>query len=108
MAKKAKWVIRLGESEWKRHTYARPASDALRLLGSVRRGAQVGALAVDAQGNYLQVVGDCMVALNRSQIASALATASTSIGPNWDVRPVQRQVVAPVVVVKRRRVLAPA
>ena len=108
MAKKAKWVIRLGETEWKRHTYTRPASDGLRLLGSVRRGAQVGALAVDAQGNYLQVVGDCTVSLNRSQIASALTTASTSNGPHWDAQPVQRQVVAPVVVIKRRRVLAPA
>ena len=99
-------MVRLGESEWIRHTYARPAGDGLRLLGSIRRGGQVGALAVTDRGEYFQVVGDYQVALNRSQIARAVAAAS--IGTYRDARPVQRQAAAPVIVVKRRRVLVPA
>ena len=101
-SKKTKWIVRLGESEWIRHTYARTVSDGLRLLGSVRRGAQVGALGVNEQGEFVQVVGDYLVALNRAQIARAVAAAS--IDTYRDVCAVQRQAVAPVIVVKRRRI----
>ena len=105
LAKKSKWMVRLGESEWMRHTYARTESDGLRLLGSVRRGIQVGALGVTEQGEYVQVVGDHMVALNRSQISRVLDSAQ--ICARGNVRPMQRPSVSPVVIVKRRRVIVP-
>ncbi|MES2948830.1 MAG: hypothetical protein V4858_09860 [Pseudomonadota bacterium] len=65
MPKKQSWFIRLGQPEWERHTYARPKSDALQLLGSVRRGMQIGALAKTEDGEYVQVVGDFVTPLNK-------------------------------------------
>ena len=102
MAKKKKWIVRLGRPEWERHTYERPEGDALRLLGSVRRGPQVGALAVTDDGAYVQVVGDHLVELNCSQIAGAIAVASIKTCKSG--RPIAKSGVAPVVVVKRRRI----
>jgi hypothetical protein len=52
------WVVRLGREEWQRFTYERPEGSPLQLLGSVAQGAGIGALAVDEDGNYLQVNGD--------------------------------------------------
>jgi hypothetical protein len=105
-SKKMKWHIRLGESEWVRYTYARTESDGIRLLGSVRRGAQVGALGINDQGDYIQIVGDYVVSLNRSQITKALGTAS--VGTYRAAIPVQQKPAAPVIVIKRRRILLPA
>lgn len=106
-SKKSKWHVRLGEAEWIRYTYARTENDGLRLLGSVRRGAQVGALGVTEQGDYVQVVGDYVIPLlNRQQIAKAIPVAT--IGAHRVARPVQQKAAAPVIVVKRRRVLVPA
>lgn len=107
MGKKAKWLVSLGESEWLRYTYSRPLSDSLRLIGSVKRGLQVGALAVTAEGDYVQLVGDHMVSVNRSQILQAIASAtkaseSRSDGAHFFTPPSGR---APVVMVKKRRVL---
>lgn len=101
MSKKAQWFVRLGATEWIRYTYARKPEDGLRLIGSVRRGAQVGALGETALGEYVQVVGDFVVVLNRRQISKAVAVA-----PESDRRGpfVQTQVRAPVVVIKRRRI----
>lgn len=107
MPKKSKWVVRLGQSEWSRYTYQRTAKDGLQLLGSVRRGAQVGALALTDQGTYVQVVGDHTINLNQSQITGALASAQKPVN-NWE-RPTRVQPVAPpVVIVKRRRILEAA
>lgn len=62
----------MGRAEWARHTYARANGDELQLLGSVQRGSQAGALAMTANGQYVQVVGDFVVPLNRSQILNAI------------------------------------
>lgn len=96
-----RWIVRLGEPEWSRHTHAK--HEGLSLLGSVRRGAQVGALAQTVQGDYVQVVGDFIAPLNRAQLSRAVA-AATAMGTYGEMRPVQRPAPAPVVSVKRRRV----
>ena len=103
--------MRLGPHEWSRFTYVRPADDPLTLIGSVRRGPQVGALGVTGQGEYVQVVGDHISALNSFQIARAVAHAKAA--PQLEARqPVQRAAVAvtPVVTItiKKRRSLKPA
>jgi hypothetical protein len=104
LVKKENWLVRFGRDEWSRHTYARPANDAIRLLGSVRRGAQIGALGITTDEQYVQVVGDFIVPLNKSQISNAIAkfkTLEAQLPP-----PSMPRVAAPppVVVVKRRRV----
>jgi hypothetical protein len=105
MANNKKWIVRLGESEWMRHTYARAPGEWPRLLGSVRHGAQVGALGQTEQGDFVQLVGDYEVPLSRTQITKAMAHAVTV-----EARPVRPMRVAttPVVIVKKRRVLVPA
>ncbi len=99
--------MRLGVPEWSRYTYARPEGDALRLLGSVRRGPQMGALAMTEDGHYVQVVGDYVTPLNSSQLTRALAKAK----PEELSYPVQKAVVRvgppPVVTIKRRRTYVP-
>lgn len=99
---KQRWYVRLGETEWSRHTYARPDGDRLQLLGSVRHGAGVGALAIASDGTYLQVNGDYERPLSKGRIRQALAKA-TSDAP---AQPRQRSGPQPrpaVVIVKRRR-----
>lgn len=99
--------MRLGVPEWSRYTYARPEGDALRLLGSVRRGPQMGALAMTEDGQYVQVVGDYVTPLNSSQLTRAMAKAK----PEEPSYPVQRTVARvgppPVVTIKRRRTYVP-
>lgn len=107
MSKKSRWVVRLGGAEWSHYTYARPHGDSLRLIGSVQRGLQVGALAVTAEGIYVQLVGDHMVSINRSQIVVAIAAATKASESRMDgayffVPPLGP---TPVVIVKKRRVL---
>ena len=99
-----RWHVQLGEEHWGRFTYARSAGDPLRLLGSVARGAQIGALAELSEGRYVQVNGDHIAPLSDSQVRHAVATAKLA-APR--VRP--RRTPAPqaaVVTVKRRRILA--
>src|SRR5687767_13792701 len=67
------WVVRLGREEWQRFTYERPEGNPLRLLGSVSKGAGIGALAVDEDGNYLQVNGDHVSLLSSGQLRRAVA-----------------------------------
>jgi len=103
VAKKQCWFVRLGQPEWARHTYARPKDDPLRLLGSVRRGMQVGALAQSADGEYFQVVGDFVVPLSKWKIEAAVAKATTTevfASPRAMTKPAP----PPIIVVKRRRV----
>ncbi|NPC57800.1 hypothetical protein [Caenimonas soli] len=98
------WVVRLGREEWQRFTYERSEGSPLRLLGSVRRGAAIGALAADLDGNYLQVNGDHVSPLNNAQLRRAVAVAKTADWtPTMPAR--HRQSRVPVVVIKRRRVL---
>ena len=57
LAKKSHWSIRLGQPEWSKFTYQRPADDPLKLLGSARHGHQYGALA-KLEDELVLVVGD--------------------------------------------------
>lgn len=103
---KPKWQVRLGELEWKRYTYPRTNEDNLRLLGSVRRGAQVGALAMTDDGKYVQVVGDYILPLNTGQLTRAVAQAvclQRGAQTFEIVAPPPSPSSQPVVVIKRRR-----
>lgn len=110
MAKKNAWFIRLGQIEWSRHTYPRHDDNELTLLGSVRRGAQIGALAITNEGQYVQVVGDHIITLNNSKIRLALSKANAAnpqraVEPSFSApRIASVASTVPVVVVKRRRV----
>ena len=107
------WQVRLGQAEWARFTYARPAGDSMRLLGSARRGMQMGALAVTTDGQYVHVVGDHITELSTILIKNAISRAEvfekSSSVHHWPVqRPSTVGATAPVVVIKRRRVAVPA
>lgn len=106
MRNKVDWLVKLGEVEWSRFTYARGESDPLRLLGSVRRGAQLGALAITADERYVQVVGDFVSPLPNGEISRALARARKlqPYEPYVRPRPAAGTAPAPIVTVKRRRV----
>jgi len=98
------WVVRLGREEWMRFTYERADNPALQLLGSVERGPQAGALAVDQDGRYLQVNGDYTSPLNSSQLRRAVAIAKNLSSTSLAVRS-QATPNVPVVTIKRRRVM---
>jgi len=100
---KAKWVVRLGQSEWVRHTHTRNVGESLRLLGSVQHGAQVGALAVDGNGDYFQVNGEYVSPLNKRYIAKAISAAQSHVPSRYEP-PRQRSASPPVVTVRRSRV----
>ena len=104
--KKQGWSVRLGEIEWSRFTYARAQDDSLRLLGSVRRGMQMGALAITADGTYVQVVGDQTSRLNTGQISRAIdkARGLQPKEPYLVQRTVPRAAPTTVIIVKRRRI----
>ena len=103
------WRVFLGRAAWSRYTYERPEGDDLKLLGSVSKGAQVGALAMTAEGEYVQVVGDYMVPLKTKEIAKAVANAPREPNPvlsgetpSWLA--FRKEAPVPVVIVKKRRV----
>lgn len=107
--RKSGWRVVLGAAAWSRYTYERPESDDLKLLGSVSKGAQVGALALTAEGVYVQIVGDHQVPLKTKEIAKAVAHAPkepkselSRERPSW--RAPRKESLAPVVMVKKRRV----
>jgi hypothetical protein len=113
---KKTWTVSLDPSNWAAFTYRRADGDDLRLLGCIRRGLQMGALAVDLRGRYVQVNGDYVTELNQSQIAAAVRRASAAAAPlaaptghdhdaphlRATTKPPAKP---PVVVVRRRRVL---
>jgi hypothetical protein len=74
----------------------------LTLLGSVKRGLQVGALAVNQDRQYFQVVGDHLTLLNSAQITRAMAKSKVTDGQPAHRAP-PRASTAPVVIVKKRR-----
>ncbi|AKJ31675.1 hypothetical protein [Caldimonas brevitalea] len=101
------WRVRLGDVYWRRFTHPRAEDDPLRLLGSIERGAQIGALAVDPEGLYFQVNGDHLAALSTSQVRAAVRRAQGGGSNDPEPRPkANPQQSAPVVIVKRKRVLA--
>lgn len=111
MSINTRWVVRLGRDEWRRHTYERPQELGLRLLGSVTCEALVGALAVTPEGQYLQINGDYVSPLNTSELRSAVAEALRSRDDSNDWRPELARPAtapAPLITVKRRRVIAAA
>lgn len=107
--RKAGWRVVLGRTAWSRHTYERPEGDDLKLLGSVRKGAQVGALAMTAQGEYVQVVGDHLAPFRTKEISKAVANAPKESNPEYSKETLpwieaRKESPAPVVIVKKRRV----
>ncbi|MCW7539528.1 hypothetical protein OOT46_16925 [Aquabacterium sp. A7-Y] len=100
------WRVRLGEMYWRRFTHPRPEGDTLELLGSIERGAQIGALAVNGEGHYFQLNGDHSTVLSTSQVRAAVrrAEAAPQVAPPRQRLSVPAQ--PPVVIVKRRRVPA--
>ena len=69
MIKKARWQVRLGELEWSRYTYARDDGEAtFKLLGSLQKGQQRGALAQRPDGVYVMLLGDFETELNHKGV----------------------------------------
>jgi hypothetical protein len=103
------WRVVLGRAAWLRHTYERPEGDELKLIGSVSKGAQLGALAMTAEGAYVQVVGDHLTPLKTRAVAKAVANAPKEPDPVLakQSRPCpvgHKEILAPVVIRKKRRV----
>jgi len=79
------------------------ARDGMRMLGTVQRGMQIGALALLPDGTYAQVNGDVVERLNTSRVLYAMR------GKHAAAPRMARPVAAPaaVVVKKRRRIVVP-
>ncbi len=106
MAKHVQLHVRLGEPDWSKYTYARTGDDAcLTLLGSVQKGQQRGALAQKTDGEYVMLVGDYEMPLNQHQIRAALQSGRTS-PPRVTWTAPKPSTTVPVVIVKKRRVIA--
>lgn len=95
--------ITLGEG-WRQFAFAQAD---IELLGVIRRGIEIGALARAKDGTFLQVNGDMRQALNTSRIQALLRTARTLVKPAPVTRqPSTERRAAVVVIVKpKRRVL---
>ena len=107
MRREKVWDIRLGDAHWLAHTYRRASGQEFRLLGSIARGQQVGALAVTPQGQYLQVNGDYVTPLSAGQVRRALLAVQSSQA--WRTPQTRAAAADNVVVhVKRRRKVAVA
>jgi hypothetical protein len=92
--------ITMGEV-WRQ--FAFPQED-VEFLGVIRRGIEIGALAKDQAGGYLQVNGDMRQPLNKSRITALLRSARESVVKAPVVRqPTAEQRAAVVVVVKPKR-----
>ncbi len=65
---------------------------------------QVGALAKTQNGEYVQVVGDFVVPLNKRKIETALTKAGGSSDAGPAARSPNKAAPPPVVTVKRRRI----
>jgi hypothetical protein len=96
-------LITLGDG-WKQFAFLRTD---LEFLGVIRRGIEIGALAKDPDGNYLQVNGDMRQMLNKSRIESLLRSAKVDSRPAPVVRQPSAEERANVVVTikPKRRVL---
>lgn len=97
------WRVQLGDEHWARFTYARAEGSDFRLLGSVARNAQVGALAETADGQYLQVNGDHVTPLATGQVKRAIDAARRTAPRPSLRREAHNPAPAPVVIIKRRR-----
>lgn len=70
--------------------------------GSVQRGAQLGALAVDGNGDFFQINGEYVAPLNKRLIAKAVKAAQRRAPTRYE-RPRPRSASAPIVTVRRSR-----
>ena len=106
-ARKPTWQIRLGPVEWRRYTYERQLDDRLQLLGSIRKGMQVGALARTEEGHFVMLVGDHETPLNQGQIEKALGNLpkESRIFPAYSTQ--KSSNASTIVIVKKRRYIAP-
>jgi hypothetical protein len=98
---KSKWVVRLG-LEWQRHTQSRSVGESLRMLGSVQRGAQVGALAVDGNGRLLPDQRRVRCAAQQAPDCEAIKAAQGRAQSRYEP-PRPRTASAPIVTVRRSR-----
>lgn len=102
------WKILLGKEQAQQYTHALVEEQGLRILGSVSRGSQFGALAQAADGRYVQINGDHVTPLSQAQIDRAVRRAR-SASDNARRLPRQESAMAkanaPVVTIKRRRVV---
>ena len=105
MGREKVWNIRLGDAHWHAYTYPRASDQPFRLIGSIARGPQVGALAVTPQGQYVPVNGDFGPPLSARQVRRALSAVQSSQA--WHApQPRAAAAVNVVVHVKRRRKVA--
>lgn len=110
---KPTWRVVLGRAAWSRYTYERPEGGDLKLLGSVSKGLQVGALAMTDAGEYVQVVGDHLTQLKTRDIAKAVANAPKEFSPRFSRgdsreslwKETRKDTPPPVVIVKKRRLV---
>lgn len=86
--------------------FAMPRED-LEYLGTIQRGMEIGALARDQTGAYLQVNGDMRQVLNTSRIENALRVASPRPPPYRQRKPAASAAPVVVIVKPRRRVIVP-
>lgn len=95
------YIIRLGP-QWAQFTYER---EEFELLGTIQCEAQIGALARQADGTFVQLNGDWTVPLSAARVRAALRQAESrpSAGPRHGARPAKPASAAPVVVVRKRR-----
>jgi hypothetical protein len=73
-------------------------------MGIVRMGMEFGLLATTSSGNYVRVNGSQIEALNNEAVEAAIALARTSgRGESYAMSRSSAQVVAPTVIVRKRR-----
>jgi hypothetical protein len=101
--KPSHWRIDLGVEHWKRLTHAGWTDQGLRLLGRISREGQFGALAVTPEGTYLQINGDHVTPVNRSQVEYALRVAAKTRAHSDPPNCQSQDRPAPVVSFRRRR-----
>lgn len=92
--------ISLGEG-WRQ--FAFPQVD-VEFIGVIRRGMEIGALAQDRTGAFLQVNGDMRQVLNKSRVQALLRSAKPAMRPTPVARqPSAEQRAAVVVTVRQKR-----
>lgn len=80
------------------------APKEFKVMGIVRMGMEFGLLATTSSGNYVRVNGSQIEALNNEAVEAAIALARTSgRGESYAMSRSSSQVVAPTVIVRKRR-----
>lgn len=97
------WHVHLGRLEWLRFTYPRCESDPMQLIGSIRRGPQIGALAILGD-QFFQVNGDFTCRLSPFLVRKAVAKARAAEAPARPSRGMGLKRTTPEIKFKRRRV----